>query len=170
MKKSEIVQIILIAFGFFVLIQGISAINEQLVFGLNMRFISDGNSLLFFICGVAILFAVMCLLSYFLLFKSKQIVKLLIKEETENELQINLSMAHILQLIIFIIGLNIIIFRFPNILALFFQLLTLYIDDYKQFKQIVPQGIGSILVYVLGIIFTFKSKMISIWFDKRLES
>jgi hypothetical protein len=101
--------------------------------------------------------------SYLVFRFSRNITKLIIGDDDQGELILNIEFDQILQISIIVIGLCIIIFRFPAFLTSIISVVQAFIFDFKIYKDVILQNTGALVIYVFGLIFVFKSKFVTIW-------
>jgi len=166
MNKSEIIDLVLKIFGIYVIIVAILYLKDlHYLKSLFTNYDSssiDILSIVLFLVGGIITFTV----GYLLIFKSKFISGRIIKEDFDFQLGDNINYKNTLDLALIIIGVCILIFRFPSFISVLYRILSYLFSNMRNPYDYLLQDIGVLIYYILGYFLITNSKSISNWIIK----
>jgi len=166
MKKSEIVQLIIIILGVLIIYR----IVINLVTQINMfiQFSGDFSDELTWIIITFVLVILIAFAGIFIIYKSKNISRKIVKDNPDDQLKVALNKSDIIHLSVIAISLYFLVQLFPSFVGALYSFIINFINDFTMFLESYPQYIASILLYVIIFIVLVNSKQFSGWLEKKL--
>ena len=166
MKKSEIVQLALIVIGILIIVRTIEAlVNQARIFFGFQDWGTIPGWIYPLIFGTVIL---MIVAGFLIIRKSEYLSKKIIKEEAEGKVSTTLNSSEILTISILILSMYFVITGFPSFMGSLFSLGGMFFDDFKLFKEMLPQKIWWLVQYLVVVSIFLKSKYISHRIEKNI--
>jgi hypothetical protein len=154
MKKSEIIDLAIKILGIHVIIVGLLYLKDlhylKSLFTKYDNSSIDSLALILFLGGGIITFTI----GYLLIFKSKFVTSILSKDDSDFQIGSNINYEKTLDLALILIGVIILIFRFPGF------------GNMRNPYDFLMQDIGYFIHYLFGYILITNSKSISKWIIK----
>ena len=132
------------------------------MFSYQETYSADILSLVLFFGGGLIVFVV----GYILIFKSTFFVQKIIKNDTDIQLTNNVNYAKLLDIALIIIGLFILIIRFPDFISAISRFVVFLFGNMRQGYQYLIYDIASMIHYIIGYLLITNSKNIANWIIK----
>lgn len=163
MKKSDIIDLILKIFGIYVIILALLNFKDlhylRSLFSMNDTFSFDILSLVLFFGGGLITF----LIGYFLVFKSTDITKFIVKNDQDFNITFDSNYRDILNVSLVIIGILILIIRLPFMISTIYRFVSYLTGNMSHTYQFIEQDIVLIIHYVLGYFLITNSMRFTDW-------
>ena len=166
MNKKEIIQLVLVILGISVIVKTLINFVEQI--NLYARFPEKHSVDFISIAIIVVSYLILILIGYLILNKSKTISEKIIRDEDDHNLGISLNKNDIVHISIIILSLYFIVWLFPSFMSSIYIIIYEFIDDYQHFKEILPNQLWSIIIYITIIIVLFNSKQFSILLMKKI--
>lgn len=166
MKKSEIIQLALIIFGILIITWTLENLSIQTGITLGNPYNNgEVNLWLFYFAGI---FIILALIGFLIIRKSGYLSKKIITDEDDGTEKTLLARSDVITLAIIIMSLYFIISGFPSFISSFLTLAFSFFDDFKMFKEMLPDQSVRIIWYFLLILIFMKANYISNWIEMNL--
>ncbi|QRX63680.1 hypothetical protein SAMN05216365_13935 [Porphyromonadaceae bacterium NLAE-zl-C104] len=166
MKKSEIIDLAIKILGIHVIIVGLLYLKDlhylKSLFTKYDNSSIDSLALILFLGGGIITFTI----GYLLIFKSKFVTSILSKDDSDFQIGSNINYEKTLDLALILIGVIILIFRFPGFISTIYRFISYLFGNMRNPYDFLMQDIGYFIHYLFGYILITNSKSISKWIIK----
>lgn len=166
MKKSEIIDLAIKILGIHVIIVGLLYLKDlhylKSLFTKYDNSSIDSLALILFLGGGIITFTI----GYLLIFKSKFVTSILSKDDSDFQIGSNINYEKTLDLALILIGVIILIFRFPGFISAIDRFISYLFGNMRNPYDFLMQDIGYFIHYLFGYILITNSKSISKWIIK----
>ncbi len=166
MKKTEIIQLALVVLGIGIIFRTFVYLIQQI--SVYIRLTSAYAIGLMEILGVIFSMTILILLGYLIIARSEILANKIFKEENDQKIDIALSKSEIIHVSVIILCLYFLISLFPTFFSSMYIVLFEFVDNFKQFKELLFQRIGTLIIYFTIIVILTNSKRFSIWLDEKL--
>ena len=166
MKKSEIIDLAIKILGIHVIIVGLLYLKDlhylKSLFTKYDNSSIDSLALILFLGGGIITFTI----GYLLIFKSKFVTSILSKDDSDFQIGSNINYEKTLDLALILIGVIILIFRFPGFISTIYRFISYLFGNMRNPYDFLMQDIGYFIHYLFCYILITNSKSISKWIIK----
>ncbi len=166
MKKSEIIQLALIILGVSIIARTFETIAGQI--SMNIGHPDGLYSMYPWLLSFVSIMTILILIGYLIIKKSSTISKKIIKDESDLKVEISLNRSEIIHISIVIISLLYIVKLFPSFISAVYMIILNFFDDYTFLKDIFPQQIWSIILYITIFVILINSNKFSIWLERKI--
>ena len=166
MKKTEIIQLALIILGLSLIIRILINLMEQLSMFISISGEIPINYL--WILIIIFLLTILILIGYFIITKSEVISKKIIKDENDRNLEISLDKSEMIHISIIILSLYFLVKLFPSFINAFYIIILNFFIDYTRFRDLFPQQIWTLILYITILLILLNSRKFSIWLERKI--
>ena len=166
MKKTEIIQLALIVLGIGVIFRTFVYLIQQI--SVYIRLTSVYSIGLMEIIGVIVSMGFLILIGYLIITRSEILARKIFKKDDVQNIDITLPKHDIIHIAIIIICLYFLISLFPSFLSALYTILFEFVDNYKKFKELLFQRVGTVIIYFVLLIILTNSKRFSIWLEEKI--
>jgi hypothetical protein len=166
MKKTEIIQLALIILGLSLIIRILINLMEQLSMFISISGEISINYL--WVLIIIFLLTILILIGYFIITKSEIISKKIIKDENDSNLKISLDKSEVIHVSIVILSLYFLVKLFPSFINAFYIIILNFFVDYTRFRDLFPQQIWTLILYITILLILLNSRKFSIWLERKI--
>ncbi|MBI9058585.1 MAG: hypothetical protein JEZ01_12545 [Labilibaculum sp.] len=162
MKKSDIIDLALKIFGFYIIASAILYL--QNFHYLRLMATVEANNTNYTGLGIFIGFSLLVfVIGYLLIFKSTKIARKICKNDFDINLSFDLNYSKVLEISLMILGLIILIFKFSSFVSSITQIVSQFTSIHPQSNPSIAFSVATLLQYILGYILLTNAKALSNW-------
>jgi hypothetical protein len=166
MRKTEIIQLVFIVLGISIIINALASLFEQIT--IYAKFSGETSIEFSWIAIGAVVLILIFLIGFLLIFKSGLLAKKISKDEDVTAVNLTMSKNDVIHIAIIILCLFFAIKLFPSFLSTIYLVIMAFVNDFSRFKDLFPQQIWALILYLLILIILFNSHKFSNWLQSKM--
>jgi len=168
MNKTEIIKLALIILGITIIVRSFENLVGQIPLFLQLS--SENDSMYIWILTLVALLIVLTLIGYFIIKKSDTISKKIIRNDEGSRTEIALNKLDLIHISTIILCLYFIVTLSPSFITSISTIIIDFFTDFNDFREILPQQIWTIILYITIFVLLANSKKFAIWIEKKTDN